>query len=113
MDDFPAFMRHPDDRVPATQQNTAGVEGYVFEGASGVQVALWTCPDAEESAWHVHEFDEYIVVLAGEYVLLREGAEVVLHPGDEAVIAGGVLQGARVAAGTRTMHAFGGPRISR
>ena len=111
MNDFPDFMRDPANRVPSNQQNTDAVEGYVFIGRGAGQVAFWTCSENLESKWHAHAFDEYFVVVAGEYVLLLEGSEQVLRPGDEVVVPSGVRQAARVAAGTRTIHAFGGQRV--
>lgn len=111
VNDFPAFMKDAANRVPADQQNTEGVEGYVFEGRGPGQMIFWTCSENLESKWHAHEFDEYFVVVAGEYVLLFEGSERVLRPGDEVVVPSGVRQAARVAAGTRTIHVFGGQRV--
>ena len=113
MNDFPAFMKDPANRVPTDQQHTVGVEGYVFDGRGAGQMAFWSCEEARQSDWHAHDFDEYFVVVAGEYVLVLEGSEQVLHPGDEAVVPGGTRQAARVAAGTRTVHAFGGRRVVR
>lgn len=40
------------------------------------------------------------------------GRETVLHPGDELFIPKGVKQSGRVRAGTRTLHVFGGKRIT-
>jgi quercetin dioxygenase-like cupin family protein len=106
-------MKNPVNRVAPAQQHTVGAEGYVFDGAGEGQMAFWTCTEAQTSDWHVHDFDEYMVVVAGEYVLLLEGSEQVLGPGDETTIAKGVNQAARVSAGTRTIHAFGGRRVVR
>ena len=39
---FPAFVRSPANRIAASSQFTDDVEGYVFDGADGSQVALWT-----------------------------------------------------------------------
>jgi quercetin dioxygenase-like cupin family protein len=113
VDDFPAFMKDPLNRVPVGQQHTDAVEGYVFEGRDNRQMAFWSCTEPRDSDWHAHDFDEYLVVVAGEYVLLLDGSEQILHAGDEAVIPRGTRQAARVAAGTRTIHAFGGQRIIR
>jgi len=44
MDEFPEFMKHPTNRIEKSNQATPGVEGYVFEGADGSQMAFWTCP---------------------------------------------------------------------
>jgi hypothetical protein len=43
MDEFPELMQHPANRIATTAQATAGVDGYVFDGADGSQMAFWTC----------------------------------------------------------------------
>jgi hypothetical protein len=43
MDDFPAFMQHAANRIAVSDNATPGVEGYVFDGADGSQMAFWTC----------------------------------------------------------------------
>ena len=110
MQDFPEFMKHAGKPVDAAQQNTAGVQGYYFDGAQG-QMAFWTCYEARESQKHAHDFDEYMVVLSGEYILCTDDGETLLHSGDEAFIPHGTRQWGRCTAGTRTIHAFGGLRI--
>jgi hypothetical protein len=67
MDDFPAFMKHAANRIAPAANATTGVEGYVFEGADGSQMAFWTCAQTARSAEHAHEFDEYMVVVEGCY----------------------------------------------
>jgi len=99
MNDFPKFMKREADRIALTSQSTAGAEGYVFDGADGRQMAFWTCHQAAVSGAHAHEFDEYMVVVAG--------------CGREYLIPRGVRHGGEVQAGTRTIHAFGGRRATR
>lgn len=111
MDDFPLFMKNEKNRVSVSQQNTPGVQGYYYEGRGGGQMAVWTCREARESKKHAHSFDEYMVVVSGEYILCTNEGERTLHPGDEALIPRGTEQWGRCAAGTRTIHAFGGRRI--
>jgi hypothetical protein len=43
MDAFPEFMKHPANRIIRSNQATPGVEGYVFDGVNGSQMAFWTC----------------------------------------------------------------------
>jgi len=62
---FPEFMKNSANRIAATGQATPGVEGYVFDGADGSQMTFWTCSQSASSAAHVHEFDEYMLVLEG------------------------------------------------
>ena len=42
MNDFPEFMRNPVNKIDARTQYTKGIEGYVFDGADGSQMAFWT-----------------------------------------------------------------------
>ena len=113
MDDFPEFMKHPANRISTTDQATPGVEGYVFDGADGSQMAFWTCRQTAPSSAHVHDYDEYMIVVQGCYTLLVDGRRIPLNAGDEYLIAKGVLHSGEVAAGTRTIHAFGGRRADR
>lgn len=113
MGDFPAFMKRPANRIAKTQQATPGVEGYIFDGADGSQMAFWTCQDTAASAEHVHDYDEYMLVVEGCYTLLMDGHRVAVKAGEEYVIPRGVPHGGEVLAGTRTIHAFGGHRADR
>ena len=40
MDDFPKFTKHPANRIARSGQPTPGVEGYIFDGADGSQMAF-------------------------------------------------------------------------
>ena len=113
MNDFPEFMKNPANRIATTAQATPGVEGYVFDGVDGSQMAFWTCRDTAPSAAHVHDFDEYMVVVQGCYTLIVEGTRIPLEAGQEHVIPRGVVHSGEVRAGTRTIHAFGGHRADR
>ena len=113
MDEFPAFMRNPENRVRRSSQYTEDIEGCVFDGADGSQVAFWTCARDRESVDHAHGYDEYLVCVHGRYTVVLSGAEHVLKPGDELHIPAGVPHGGRCVAGTRTIHAFGGRRAER
>ncbi len=113
MDEFPEFMRRPANRIATTDQSTPGVEGYVFDGADGSQMAFWTCHQAAISAAHAHEYDEYMVVVQGCYTLVIGDARIAVRAGEEYWIPKGVVHGGEVVAGTRTIHAFGGRRASR
>jgi hypothetical protein len=65
MDAFPEFMKHPANRIARSNQSTPGVEGYVFDGANGSQMAFWTCNETATSMEHVHDYDEYYGGCAG------------------------------------------------
>jgi mannose-6-phosphate isomerase-like protein (cupin superfamily) len=113
MRDFPEFMKQPANRVAAGTQATRGVEGYVFDGADGSQMAFWTCYENAASAEHVHDFDEYMLVVEGCYTLIIGSEKVSVRAGEERLIPRGVPHSGEVVAGTRTIHAFGGLRARR
>ncbi|HKN15432.1 MAG TPA: cupin domain-containing protein [Candidatus Sulfotelmatobacter sp.] len=113
MKEFPKFMQHPANRIATSGQATPGVEGYVFDGADGSQMAFWTCRESASSAAHAHDYDEYMLVVQGRYTLLIDANLIPLDAGQEYFIPRGVLHGGEVIAGTRTIHAFGGHRADR
>jgi len=113
MDDFPEFMKSHANQIAKSSQATPGVEGYVFDGADGNQMAFWTCHATAVSAAHVHEYDEYMIVVQGCYTLLVDGRRIPIKAGEEYFIPKGLLHGGEVVAGTRTIHAFGGRRAAR
>jgi quercetin dioxygenase-like cupin family protein len=113
MEDFPEFMKHPANRIASSSEATPGVEGYVFDGADGSQLAFWTCRETAVSAAHTHDYDEYMTVVEGRYTLILNGERIPLKAGEEYVIPRGVAHSGEVLAGTRTIHAFGGHRAER
>lgn len=113
MDTFPAFMRHPGNRIVTSAQATPGVEGYVFDGVNGSQMAFWTCSLNAVSAEHTHDFDEYMLVVQGCYTLVIEGKRIAVSAGEEYFIPRGVAHSGEVIANTRTIHVFGGHRADR
>jgi len=113
MDDFPEFMKRAANRIATSSQATPGIEGYVFDGADGSQMAFWTCRESAASAAHVHEFDEYMIVVQGCYTLILGDGRIPIKAGEEYFIPKGLSHGGEVVAGTRTIHAFGGHRAER
>lgn len=113
MDDFPEFMKRAANRIATSSQATPGVEGYVFDGADGSQMAFWTCHESAASAAHAHDYDEYMIVAQGCSTLIIDGQRIPVKAGEEYFIPRGVLHGGEVLAGTRTIHAFGGRRAKR
>jgi len=111
--EFPEFMKSAANKIATGSQSTRGVEGYVYDGADGSQMTFWTCHENADSAPHVHEYDEYMVVVEGCYTLVFEDRYVSVKAGEEYFIPRGVWHGGEVIAGTRTIHAFGGVRVER
>jgi quercetin dioxygenase-like cupin family protein len=113
MNDFPEFMKQPANRIVGSSQATPGVEGYVFDGADESQMAFWTCRQSAASAAHVHDYDEYMLVVQGCYTLIINEERIAVKAGEEYFIPRGVEHSGEVLAGTRTIHAFGGHRADR
>lgn len=113
LDIFPQFMRSDANRIRVSDQATPGVEGYVFDRADGAQMAFWTCAQDAKSSEHVHDFDEYMIVIQGCYTLIIGDKRIPLGSGGEYLIPRGTVHGGEVVAGTRTIHAFGGHRADR
>ncbi len=113
MTTFPAFMKRPANRIAAQSQHTDGIEGYVFDGADGSQVAFWECPVEATTEEHVHPFDEYFIVVEGSYSLTLDGQERTVRPGQECFIPRGTRIAGQVAPGTRTIHFFSAHRANR
>jgi hypothetical protein len=83
MDDFPDFIKRPANRIATSSQATPGVEGYAFDGTDGSQMAFWTCRETAISVPHVHDYDEYMIVVQGCYTLLIEGQRIPVRTGEE------------------------------
>jgi mannose-6-phosphate isomerase-like protein (cupin superfamily) len=113
MDNFPEFMKNPANSIERSNQATPGVEGYVFDGADGSQMAFWTCHETAASAARAHDYDEYMIVVQGCYTLIINGKRISVRAGEEYFIPRGVPHSGEVLAGTRTIHAFGGHRADR
>jgi quercetin dioxygenase-like cupin family protein len=113
MDDFPEFMKCPANKIATSSQSTPGVEGYVFDGADGGQMAFWTCRETALSSPHVHDYDEYVIVVQGRYTLIVNDKRIPVRAGEEYFIPKGLWHSGEPVAGTRTIHAFGGRRAER
>ncbi len=112
MNAYPQFMKNPANAI-ASHQQSVGVQGYVFDGIDGSQIAVFECARVGISKEHVHDFDEYFVVIQGEYTLGIEGKRLRLKAGEEYFIPRGVPHDGVFTAGTRTINAFGGKRADR
>jgi quercetin dioxygenase-like cupin family protein len=109
--EFPEFMRRPANRISRESQYTEGIEGYVFTGADGSQMAFWTCYQDRASKEHTHDYDEYFVVVQGTYTVIISGKEEPYEAGRECYIPKGTPHSGKAVAGTRTIHCFGGKRV--
>lgn len=105
-------MRNPLNAISSTSQSK-GVKGYVFDGADGSQMAFFQCNASGDSAEHVHDFDEYFIVLQGQYTLIIGSERIAITAGQEYLIPKGTKHAGQFIAGTRTIHAFGGTRAER
>jgi mannose-6-phosphate isomerase-like protein (cupin superfamily) len=113
MNDFPEFMRNPSNRIASQAQYTPGIEGYVFDGIDGSQIAIWTNRKGGISVEHTHEYDEYFIVVQGQYDVIIGGKRIPVKVGEEYFIPKGTLHGGVSLPGTRTINAFGGKRAIR
>jgi mannose-6-phosphate isomerase-like protein (cupin superfamily) len=112
MNNFPNFMKNPKNAIDSSSQSK-GVNGYIYDGADGGQMAFWECHIDGKSHEHVHNFDEYFVVVQGQYTLILNSQKILLKPGYEYFIPMGTTHAGEFIAGTRTIHAFGGRRAER
>lgn len=112
MKEFPEFMKNPLNAISSAHQSK-GVEGYVFDGTDGSQMAFWECRISGISTEHTHEYDEYFVIVEGEYILIINNQKYLLKTGDEFYIPKNTPHSGEFTAGTRTIHAFGGQRAKR
>ncbi len=112
MKDFPDFMTTPENAIAGRSQ-TKGIEGWVYDGRGGKQMAYWRCGFTGKSDEHTHDFDEYFVVVQGEYTVIIEGKRYPVKPGEEYFVPKGTPHAGEFVSGTRTIHCFGGKRAER
>jgi quercetin dioxygenase-like cupin family protein len=113
MGKFPEFMRNPLNKIASGSQYRKGIEGYVYDGVDGSQMAFWTAPSGGISAEHTHPYDEYFIVVEGQYTVIMGEKRISVKPGEECFIPEGTPHGGESSPGTRTIHAFGGKRANR
>lgn len=112
MDHFPAFMRSEANAIASGSQSK-GVRGYVYDGADGSQMAFWECDTDGKSDEHVHDYDEYFIVVQGCYTLIIDGKKIHVSAGEEFLLHKDTAHAGEFIKGTRTIHAFGGKRAKR
>ena len=112
MNDFPEFMRNPLNAIDPKSQSPGNV-GYVYDGVDGSQMAIWTSTEDVISREHVHDYDEYFIVVEGEYKLKISNETTILRKADEYHIPKGTPHSGESKKGTRTIYAFGSRRAKR
>jgi quercetin dioxygenase-like cupin family protein len=113
IDNFPEFMRNKINKIDTKSQFTDDIEGYLFDGLDGSQMAFWTCKSERISEKHCHDFDEYMIVAQGEVTIYLDKKKHILQKGDEIYIPKGTVMRVQCTAGTRTIHAFEKKRAER
>ncbi len=99
MNEFPDFMKSPANLIGKGSQYTDEIEGYVFNGADGSQMAFWTCFQNRDSKEHTHNFDEYLVVVQGQYTVVIGEKVKLIEVGQECHIPKGLVLGTAIAVG--------------
>ena len=113
MNDFPAFMKNYKNKISSQSQYSKGIQGYVYDGADGSQMAFWTHEVDGISQEHAHDYDEYFVVVQGKYTVIIGGKKIPVGVGQEYCIPKGLAHAGEYIAGTRKIYAFGGKRVKR
>jgi mannose-6-phosphate isomerase-like protein (cupin superfamily) len=112
MDDFPQFMKTVENSISSESQSK-GIEGWVYDGIDGKQMAYWKCCIDGTSNEHVHDYDEYFTVVQGVYTLIIGTERIPVRAGEEYFIPNGLAHAGEFVTGTRTIHCFGGKRAVR
>jgi len=94
----------------AADYRSSGVKGWLYHGDDGKQMTYWVCLQDGHSEQHMHDFDEYMLVISGKYTLCIDGRHIELSAGDEYHISAGVAHSGEFLASTRTIHCFAGTR---
>ena len=105
-------MKSAENSISSASQSE-GIEGWVYDGIDGKQMAYWKCLVDGTSNEHVHDYDEYFVVVQGGYTLIIANERIPVRAGEEYFIPKGVAHAGEFIAGTRTIHCLGGKRANR
>jgi quercetin dioxygenase-like cupin family protein len=110
-DKFPSFMCKEENEI-LCDGKSGDMKGYVFNGREGSQMVIWHCPEGGASNRHVHDYDEYCVVVSGTYTGVSEdGTETVYGPGDECFIPAGEYHQGYYSKNYRAIDAFEKERV--
>jgi quercetin dioxygenase-like cupin family protein len=111
---FPAKMKNKLNKIGHESRSSDKIEGYVYDGIDGSQMAFWECKTDGMSEEHVHDYDEYMTVLQGKYtVILANNIRHEIEKGAEILIPGNTPHAGEFVKNTRTIHWFGGKRALR
>jgi len=112
MNDFPKFMRNPLNAIDPKSQSPGNV-GYVYDGIDGSQMAIWTSMEDVISREHVHNYDEYFIVVEGECKLKLGNETTIFKKAMNIMFPRGIPHSGESKEGTRTIYAFGSKRAKR
>jgi mannose-6-phosphate isomerase-like protein (cupin superfamily) len=112
MDGFPEFLRNRENAVRPDQQSR-GADGYIFEGIDGSQVILWQAEGSVETTFHIHDYDEWFLIVKGTFEGIVGDEKVSMGPGDEILIKKGTPHRGYYFAGFRSIHGFSAKRADR
>ena len=109
---FPDFMMNGKNAVKSDDKSGT-MSGYAFDGIDGSQMVIWDCPDGGASKKHVHDFDEYALIVSGTYTGIENGKEVIYKAGSECYIPAGEWHEGFYSKGYRAIDAFQKKRVKR
>lgn len=113
LQNYPEFLRTEINRVKKDDVNDA-LEGYVFDGADGCQLVLWTNKKkGGRCEPHSHDHDEYCIVISGKYIGVVDGVPVEVGAGEELYIPAGKVHYGSYTDDYRAIDGFGWKRVKR
>ena len=112
LENFPAFLRAEVNEA-LSDDKSGDMKGYVYDGSDGSQIVLWDCPNGGVSARHVHDFDEYAIIVSGSYTGFAGDEKVILNPGDECFIPAGVWHEGTYSKNYRAIDGFANKRVKK
>jgi len=76
-------------------------------------MAFWTCEKSGKSEEHVHEYDEYMIVVSGQYNLIFNDQKVEIKAGEEYYIPKGMRHAGEFIKGTKSRILCAGSNRAR
>ncbi len=103
MAEFPSFVRNTRNCIARSSQYTNDIEGFVWDGADGSQICVWTSHADRTSTEHAHDFDD-VLVIEGKCTAIVDGKRIELAPGQGMARASRANVGARSRYRTSSRH---------